>query len=435
MEMPEGMYRTPLHYIKIFFRRKHLFLLPVVLGLILGIAAGFVLPKTYESATVVLVEEGRVINPLIQGLAVSTSLQERLRTLREQILSWDRLMQLTKRLQLAKGIKSQYDYEQLILKLRKKIGVGLNGPSLIRISYQSSDPVKTQLVVKTVTDIFIEENIAMQNRETETAIGFINDQLSVYKRKIKESELAQLEDELKNLLVDSTDQHPRVIELRTELARVQGEIDSGNFKIKSQQEQPSNPIITQIQGEIARIQENGGGALPPTTAAGGARGLPDEKLYNLLLLDSLSSVFARDIAVNERIYNMLLQRLETAKITRRLEASREGTRYTVLDPARLPLKPIKPNKILTTLMGLFLGALVGFGIVFCVEFFDRSFVSVDEAKDFLSGPILGAISKITTEKELDFEHRKKRFFGLPVFTHACATLFGGAIGVLKGKRE
>lgn len=428
--------RSPLHYVKVFFRRKQLFLTPVLLGLFAGIAAGFLLPKTYESSTVILVEEGRVLNPLIQGLAISTSLAERLKTLREQILSWDRLVRLVKKLELSKGIHSQYEYERLILDLREQILVQLRGTNLIRIAFQGRDPLLTQTVVKTVTDIFIEENIAMQNRETETAISFIDDQLKVYKRKIKESELSAKEEELNNLLVDSTELHPRVKELRAEIAKLREEAESGNFEVKPTP-QTTNPIITQIQEEISRLQTTAAVAQEAAPAADGTspptQGLPNQNLYNLLLLDTMHAAVARDIRVNEQIYNMLLQRLETAKITRRLEASQEGTRYTILDPARLPLRPVKPNKILTALIGAFLGAAVGMTIIFSVEFFDRSFLSVDEAKGFLRGPILGAISKITTERELEEDRRTKRFLGIPAFAGACATVVVGTIAAIRGK--
>ena len=434
MEQSMVVERTPLHYVKIFFRRKRYFLIPVFIGLACGITAGFLLPKTYESSTIILVEEGKIINPLIQGLAVSTSLPDRLRTLREQILGWDRLDRLVKTLGLSKGIASQYQYEQLILLLRRNIQVQFRGPNLIRIGYESSDPAKTQQVVKTVTDIFIEENIAMQNRETDTAVEFINDQLKVYKRKIKESELAQKEDELKALLVDSTELHPRVKELRAEIAKIHEEIETGNFEVKVKP-QPSSPFVTQIQQEISRIQSTTTATETTVTetAPSNVRGMPNENLYGLLLLDGVSNVLARDIQVNEQIYNMLLQRLETAKITRRLEASQEGTRYTILDPARLPLRPVKPNVVVTALIGFVLGAVFGTGIVLSIEFFDRSFLSVDEAKNFLSGPVLGAISKITTERELEEERKKRRLLGLPAFASACTSFVVDTVAAIRGR--
>ena len=435
MENAIDIERTPIHYVKIFFRRKRYFLLPVFIGLACGIAAGFFLPKTYESSTIILVEEGKVINPLIQGLAVSTSLPERLRTLREQILGWDRLDRLIKTLSLAKGVNSQYDYEQLILRLRKNISVQFRGPNLIRIAYQSSDPAKTQQVVKTVTDIFIEENIAMQNRETDTAVEFINDQLKVYKKKIKESELAQKEDELKALLIDSTELHPRVKELRADLAKIHEEIETGNFEVKIKP-QTSSPLVSQIEQEINRIQTSAAATDNTTVteaATSNVRGMPNENLYGLLLLDKVGNVLARDIQVNEQIYNMLLQRLETAKITRRLEASQEGTRYTILDPARLPLRPAKPNLAVTALIGFVLGGLFGAGIILSIEFFDRSFLSVDEAKNFLSGPVLGAISKITTPEELEEERKKRRLLGLPAFASSCTAFVVDAVAAVRGK--
>jgi capsular polysaccharide biosynthesis protein len=112
--------------------------------------------------------------------------------------------------------------------------------------------------------------------------------------------------------------------------------------------------------------------------------------------------------VNETIYNMLLQKLETAKITQRLETSREGTRYTVLDPARLPLKPIKPNKFKVILVGIFLGVAIGGGLAFSREFMDQSFLDVEDAKLSLGLPILGAISRITTPEEIEKERNRKK---------------------------
>ena len=248
--------------------------------------------------------------------------------------------------------------------------------------------------------------------------------------------MSQKEEELKNILVDATELHPRVKELRTEIAKLHEEVESGNYEIKTSQPISNNSVVTQIQEEITRMQTSSAvGSVNPTETAPqqASQGLPNQNLYGLLLLDSVSSALARDMEVNERIYNMLLQRLETAKITRRLEASKEGTRYTILDPARLPLKPAKPNKVLTALIGFFLGAAAGAAIIFSIEFFDRSFLSVDEAKLFLRGPILGAISRITTEKELDEERKNRCLLGIPAFAGACVGVIVGTIATIRRK--
>ena len=108
----------PLDYVKIAFRRKWFIITPAIIGIIGGTVVGNTLPKIYEASTLVLVEEGRTVNPLIQGLTVSTSTVQRLAVLREQLLGWDRMFELIKALDLAKGVKSQIQFEALVKKLR-----------------------------------------------------------------------------------------------------------------------------------------------------------------------------------------------------------------------------------------------------------------------------------------------------------------------------
>jgi hypothetical protein len=138
-------------------------------------------------------------------------------------------------------------------------------------------------------------------------------------------------------------------------------------------------------------------------------------IYKLLLMDKVDATMARDMDVNEAVYNMLLQRLETAKITQRLEISQEGTRYTILDPPRLPLRPVKPNKPLVIFLGLLTGAAAGAGLVFGREFMDQSILDIEDAKQSLELPILGAISRITTQEEIDREKTKTRTMLVIVF--------------------
>ena len=206
--------RRPLDYLKIVCRRKWLLVISLVLGVIGGLIAGNTMPRIYRASTLMLVEEGRIINPLIEGLAVSTSTAQRLAILREQILGWDRINQLIKKLNLAKEVRNQLEFEDLVKRLRKNIIVRLHNRNIISISYEDKEPLQAQNIVKTVADIFIAENLRQQNRETDVAISFINDQLVLYQKKLKQSEISAMEDRLNELLVDSTDKHPMVVELR-----------------------------------------------------------------------------------------------------------------------------------------------------------------------------------------------------------------------------
>lgn len=419
-------FQNPLAYLKLFFRRKWFLVTPLFWGVVLGIVLMLVMPPTFESSTVILVEEQRTINPLIQDLAVSTSVAQRLQTLREQILSWNNLNDLIKKLNLDREVKTQLDFEGLVAGLRKKIVVQMRAQNLFSISYRGEDAKETFEVVKTLTDIFIQENMRSVTKETDVAIDFLSEQLQVYKRKIKESEVNNLEEQLRTLLIDSTSEHPQVQELQQQLAKARAELDSGEFKVQGAEKPVTSQVREMLQQELDKItqqqQASASGSSFVDAMTTDSTDQSNTALYKLFLMDRLDQSMARDIQVNERIYNMLLERLETAKITQRLEASKQGTRYTIIDPPRLPLKPVKPPTMML-LIGMFMGGASGVGLVFGREFLDQSFIDIEDAKANLSAPVLGAISRITTHDEMRQE-RNKRIIAVFV-----SMIIGGALVV------
>lgn len=67
-------------------------------------------------------------------------------------------------------------------------------------------------------------------------------------------------------------------------------------------------------------------------------------------------------------YNSLLQKELAAEMATDMERSKNSERFTVIDPARVPQKAIKPKRAVLTvagsLAGLALGLLIGFGLEF-----------------------------------------------------------------------
>lgn len=294
METQPLLEKKPIDYLKIIFRRKWLIIIPVVIGIIGGVIAANTLPKVYMASTLILVEEGRIINPLIKDLAVSTSTAQRLAVLREQILGWDRMKQLISSLNLAKDVKTQLQFEGLVKGLRNSIKVGLRNNSLIHIYYEGEDPVQTQNIVKTITDIFISENLRQQNMETDNAIAFINDQLALYQKKVKQSEISAMEEKLNTLLLDSTEKHPMVIELRGEIQAAKDELEKGDYNINENMVAGSDAELKTLKEELSQMREEL--ATSSIDAADGGvnrtklSSATNEKLYKLLLLERIDKV-------------------------------------------------------------------------------------------------------------------------------------------------
>src|SRR5208283_4199643 len=404
-----GRYHNPIDYLKIVFRRKWLIIVPSFLGLVFGITACFLIPPKWTCSTTILVEEEKIINPLIQNLAVSTTAWQRMQGIKEILLGWNSLVELTRKLGLDKNIRSQAGYEQCILNLRKNITVDMTGTgsvitpvsNVIKIAYKGKNPKETLLIEQTLTDILMERNLETQTKETDDAVNFIKGQLAIYKRKVKESEVAKLEDDVRVLLQDSTEEHPMVKELRQKINMAKKELASGEYEVTGAGQALDNETKANLKKELDKVMS--AQTSQSTDMAAGGQADANNAIYKVLLMDKVEASNARDTSVDESIYNMLLQRLETAKITQRLEASREGTRYTIIDPPRLPLEPTEPNKPLVIFIGLFLGAASGAGLVFSREFMDQSILDVEDAKRAFSLPVLGAISRITTQEEIDKE--------------------------------
>ena len=381
-------------------RHKLLFGVTVLITVLIAGAIAFVSPKIYQAETVLLVEGGdNILNPLINGLAISPSVSSRMRYLREELLSWQRITLLVEKLKLDEKAKTPLEFERLIKTLRETIQIRLRGDDLITIAFEGVDPKKTQDIVQTISDIIIDGNLTSADLETNSAIRFIKKQLDSYREKLETSEvklrefreiystslpiamrmneqLVALKMELNNLLVDNTEEHPRVIHTKKLIAQLQEQRDS---YIKSAHDE--------------------GVDIKPEDYAKFMTSVP--------LQEQQLAKLQRDYSVNESIYQRLLQRLETAKISQTLEDSENAMKFKILEPARLPLEPVKPNKPLFVFGGLIIGLGLGAALIYIIELSNTSIRTLDEARGLLELPIFGSVATIRPEELLMGERMRE----------------------------
>lgn len=386
-------------YYYMVLRHQRIFFGLIAASLAVSLTFCLFLPKIYRAETVLLVEEEQILNPLISGLAISTRVSDRLRTLREELLSWNRLTRLVEALKLDKDAKSPSQYENLIKDLRERINIKTRGSNIIMVNYEGPNAKEAQDVVQKLGEIIIEGSLTSQDADANSAIRFIEEELNMYREKLETSEedlrdfkeiynanlpiatrmneqLVALKIELNRLLTENTEEHPRVLETRNLIKNLEQQRD------------------TQIQ-----TAQDEGAQIDPTEYATLISSVPRQEQQMAKL--------QRDYFVNAGIYESLLQKLETAKISHRLENSDKGTKFRTLEPARLPLRPVKPNPMLMLLAGLLIGLGIGSVAVYVFELSDNSIRNVDEARFLLELPILGVIGSIRPE-ELLAENRLRR---------------------------
>ena len=117
----------------------------------------------------------------------------------------------------------------------------------------------------------IAENLRQQNRETDIAIGFINDQLNLYQKKLKESEVSAMEEQLEKLLIDSTERHPMVIELRKKIESAKADIDAGKFDILDGSGGSANSEVQALKAELNELREELATSTLDTSSGGANR--------------------------------------------------------------------------------------------------------------------------------------------------------------------
>ncbi len=380
-------------YYFMLLRHRLLFIATGVFCLIVSTLLAVTLPKIYRAETVLLVQDEKILNPLISGLAITPSAWARMRTLREELLSWERLTLVVEKLHLDKGMrKTPIAYERLIKRLREDLSIRFRESDIVTVNFEGADPRKAQEVVQTLAEIIIQGNLSTSKIETSSAIRFIQTQLTTYRKKLEDSEeklrefkelyshtlplatrmneqLVQLKIELNSLLVDNTEEHPRVIQTRKLIDNLEHQRDEQMAKAR-QEGVPIDP--TEYSKLVSSVPRQ------------------EQQLAKL----------QRDYMVNDQIYESLLQRLESAKISETLEQSDKGTKFRILEHARLPIEPVKPRKTLIIIGGLIIGLALGCGLVYFLEMSDTSVRSLDEARNILELPIFGVIPPIQLEELL-----------------------------------
>ena len=99
------------------------------------------------------------------------------------------------------------------------------------------------------------------------------------------------------------------------------------------------------------------------------------------------SVLKRDAETNRQLYQDLLQRLKEAGVNAGLRSSN----IRVVDVARTPTHPIKPNVPRNLELGLLLGLACGIGLAFVLESLDTSIRNTEELSAISALPALGII--------------------------------------------
>ena len=124
-------------------------------------------------------------------------------------------------------------------------------------------------------------------------------------------------------------------------------------------------------------------------------------------LESQLTELSRDYNTLQESYTVLLKKSEESKMAVNLERRQIGEQFKVIDGARLPEKPVSPDRVRINLLGILGGLAFGLGLVALLEYRDTSFKSDDDIVTTLALPVLAVIPLMTNATERRVLRRRK----------------------------
>ena len=116
----------------------------------------------------------------------------------------------------------------------------------------------------------------------------------------------------------------------------------------------------------------------------------------------------RDYQNNRKSYDELMTKRMDAAQAEKLEMNKQGEQFRVLDPAKVPSVPFKPDKRKVVLIGFMLALASGFGLAYGVEALDKSFYNTKDVESYLNLPVLVSIPSMDMQDNKASEIRGKR---------------------------
>jgi len=107
----------------------------------------------------------------------------------------------------------------------------------------------------------------------------------------------------------------------------------------------------------------------------------------------------RDYDILKLYYQSLVDKKFQSQMAENLERKQQGEQFRILDLARLPEKPFKPNRNNLLIMGGLFGLAIGLGLAWFRESMDPSFYEVSDLETYLELPVLATILNLSEEEK------------------------------------
>jgi succinoglycan biosynthesis transport protein ExoP len=333
--------------------------------------------------------------------------------------------------------------DELIRNIQRNLTVRTSGNShLLEVLYESPDPKGAADFANTLVSEFIELSQEARWKSAEGTAEWLTNHLNIMKVQLEQSEaqlqdyartsgltftsekenlaenrLKELQDELSKaqadriasqaksegakskppdslpeILEDPTmrDYRQKLAELQRQYAELSATLTPEHYRVQRVQAQINElklAMSTERNNVLRRIGNEYTAALRRETLLSKAHAEQEKAVADQSEKAIHYDTLKRDVDSNRRLYEVMLQRVKEAS----LASAMRDSNVLVVDRAKPPILPYRPNLPVNSAIGLFSGMLLGFGFVLLRERVDRRISAPGDAQVYLDLPELGVI--------------------------------------------
>nr|WP_319395369.1 hypothetical protein [uncultured Desulfobacter sp.] len=289
-------------------------------------------------------------------------------------------------------------------------------PELFQLNQRTLDRIERDIeYTKENLRNLKEKREELQEQLNNTPVFMEDTELQKEQKYQDQRRLEALKIELVNLKTEFSDLYPDVIKTKQEIENLTLQVKESR---KEEKEKQKNPAYVTLASRLAGTKSDIASTLKKIEEM---EKQADDSRLRLAMTPGVEEKYNALVAERNNLYMKhtdLQAKMMEAKVARELESEQKGERFTLVEPARLPEKPFKPNRLAIVLIGIVLGVGAGVALAALMEFSDSSFNNGEALSRTIGSPLLVEIPIIVTKED----RRNKNLRRLAMVTGMVSTV-------------
>ena len=201
--------------------------------------------------------------------------------------------------------------------------------------------------------------------------------------------------------------HPDVITLSKQVENLSAELSSSGTVSaveKISGEKPDNPAYISLRAQIGSTDATINSLVTQRNKIRSELEEGRRKLGNSPIVEKQYKELTRGYDSAMTRYNDIVSKVLEAKLAQGMESGQHGERFTIIEPAPLPGKPYRPNRLAIILLGFMLAVGSGITVAAVQENIDHSVKNAEEFFRLTNIPVFSVVTMVQTE----YDRRSRR---------------------------